>query len=493
MPLTGKLSLYAVCLLFVWTVVWASVGATAYAAPRDWRAPIAPAKTVVAGKTDTSVTLAWKASKDDRGVEYYEIYNGSTRVGMSPEPAYLVTGLQPQTAYSFQVRAVDHGGNVSPFGASVTVTTLKKTADKAVIGYYTGWSTYSGHQIADIDGSRLTHINYAFANIGQNLQIELGDKHADVEKRFAGDTAQEPYYGNFNQLRKLKQRYPHLKTFISVGGWSWSGKFSDAALSDASRTAFAESAVAFITRYGFDGVDIDWEYPVAGGEASNAKRAEDKQNFTLLLKKLREKLDAQGKKDGKSYLLSIAGASGSFYRSNVELSKLQQYVDFVQVMSYDFHGIWDSKTGLNAPLHRDPGSVFAHESSVEDAMQGYMKAGVPPSKLVMGVPFYGYKYDAVTHTNKGLYQSFKGGKSVTYGQIMSSYLGKGYTRYLHPVSKVPYLFNGTSFISYDDPESIGYKAAYIKANGLAGAMIWSLTHDSDDGALLKALYKGLQP
>ncbi|RIX50144.1 glycoside hydrolase family 18 [Paenibacillus nanensis] len=470
-----------------------SIGANqAQAAPQDRRAPIAPAKLTVKDTSDKTVTLAWKASKDDRGVSRYEIFSGESKVGTSETAVYKVAGLKPETEYSFKVRAVDQAGNQSPSSAPVTIKTLPNLS-KAVIGYYPSWSAYSGHEISELDGSKLTHINYAFANIGSDLKIELGDPHADVERRFGNESPADAFYGNFNQLKKLKQRYPHLRTFISVGGWSWSSKFSDVALTDASRGAFADSAVAFLTKYGFDGIDIDWEYPVSGGMAGNAKRPADKQNFTLLMQKLREKLDAQSQKDGKTYLLSIAGASTSSYTRNVELSKLQEYVDFVNVMSYDIRGTWDSMTGLNAPLYRDPDSAFSWDWSVDDSIRLYLSEGVPASKLVMGVPFYGYQYQNVQGTGRGgLYQSFTGGGSVTYGKIASLYLNKGYTRYFHSASKVPYLFNGTTFISYDDPESIGYKAAYAKEQGLAGVMAWSLTHDTSSGALLKALYEGLQ-
>lgn len=463
------------------------------AAPQDSRAPIAPAKLTVGSKTDTSVALAWKASKDDRGLSHYEVFQGTRKIGTSKTAAYTATRLKPETEYSFKIRAVDLAGNESPASAPVSVTTMPNLA-KAVIGYYPGWSAYSGHEVSELDGSKLTHINYAFANIGDDLKMELGDPHADVERRFGNEAETDTFYGNFNQLNKLKQRHPHLRTFISVGGWSWSGKFSDVALTDASRTAFADSAVAFITKYGFDGIDIDWEYPVSGGMPGNVKRPADKQNFTLLMKKLREKLDAQSQKDGKTYLLSLAGASTASYTRNVELSKLQQYVDFVNVMSYDIHGTWDSLTGFNAPLYRDPKSTFAWDWSVDEAIRLYLAEGVPASKLVMGVPFYGYQYQNVTGADGsgGLYQSFAGGASVTYGKIASTYLNKGYKRYFHESSKVPYLFNGSSFISYDDPESIGYKAAYAKEHGLAGVMAWSLTHDTSNGELLKALYDGLQ-
>jgi chitinase len=361
-----------------------------------------------------------------------------------------------------------------------------------LVGYYSGWSAYTGKQVADLDGEKLTHIHYAFANIGPDLKIAPGDSYADIERRFPGDTGSEPFFGNFNQLVKLKLRYPELKTLISVGGWSWSERFSDAALTDSSRSAFADSCVAFILAYGFDGIDIDWEYPVSGGEPDNIRRPEDKQNFTLLMQKLREKLDEQQAKDGHAYLLSFAGAAGSYYTDNVELSKLQEYADFINLMSYDIHGTWESRTGFNAPLYKDPASG-AYDIGVHDAVQQYLSAGVPADKLVMGVPFYGYKYTNVPDVNQGLYQAYKGGSSVTYEDVVSLYLNNGYSRYFNEASMSPYLFNGSTFISYEDPESVGAKAVYAADQGLAGAMVWTLAQDNDGRELLNALYLGLHP
>lgn len=446
--------------------------------------------------------LTWKASTDQVGVAKYLIYQGTGQIGTAVSTAYKVTGLKPGTAYSFTVIAADAAGNISAASTVLRVTTLAATttttpptvvtASKTVIGYYTGWSTYNGLQVASIDGSKLTHINYAFANVGTDLRIALSDPYADVEKRFPDDLATDPFFGNFNQLLKLKKKYPHLKTLISVGGWGGSAQFSNAALTDTSRTTFADSAVAFIVKYGFDGVDIDWEYPVAGGDAGNVNRPEDKTNFTLLMQKLREKLDAQGAKDGKTYLLTFAGAASSGYLNNIELGKLQAVVNYVNVMSYDLHGTWETKTGLNAPLYKDPASGFTWETSVNDAIALYRNAGVPAAKLVMGLAFYGSKYDNVTNANNGLYQSFSGGSSVTYASLKTNYIGQGYTRYFHTEAKVPYLFNGSSFITYDDPESLGYKTAYIKQQQLAGAMIWSLGYDTANSELLTAVYQGLQ-
>ena len=188
-----------------------------------------------------------------------------------------------------------------------------------VVGYYAAWSAYSGFTPDKIDGSKLTHINYSFANIGSDLKIALG--YPDIDP------------ANFKRLNDLKAKHPHLKTLIAVGGWTWSGRFSDGALTNTSRNTFADSVVEFIVNHGFDGVDIDWEYPVSGGLATNVRRPEDKQNFTLLMKTLREKLDARGLVDNKEYILTFAGAAGTWYINNIELSKLSQYVDYANIMT----------------------------------------------------------------------------------------------------------------------------------------------------------------
>jgi chitinase len=478
----------------------------AYAAPKkDRTAPSTPTGLQAVTIAETSVSLGWKASTDSSGtIASYRIYTGSTLTGSSAGTSFTAAALKAGQSYTFTVRAVDPSGNVSTASSPLTVKTLAPApapepppaqvpaSKKNIIGYYTGWSTYSGRQIAELDAAKLTHINYAFANIGADLRIALGDSYADVEKVFQGDTATDKFHGNFNQLVKLKAKFPHLRTLISIGGWSWSERFSDVALTDASRTIFADSAIAFIVQYGFDGIDIDWEYPVSGGEADNVKRPEDKQNFTLLMQKLREKLDAQGAKDGRRYLLSMAGAAGTYYTNNVELGKLQQYADFINIMSYDFHGLWDAKTGFNAPLFKDPNSPYAWDTSVSDAVQLYLQAGVPAAKLNMGIPFYGHKYNQVASDNSGLYQSFSGGSDVTYSQAAALLAGQGYTRYWHADAKVPYLFDGSSWISYEDPESIGYKADYAIDQGIAGTMVWSLGMDTSDHRLLQALHDGLQ-
>ena len=359
-----------------------------------------------------------------------------------------------------------------------TLPTVPSGSETRMVGYYAAWAAYSGFKPDRIDAAKLTHINYAFANIRSDLKIAMG--YPDIDP------------SNFQLLNALKQTNPTLKTLISVGGWTWSGKFSDVALTDASRTAFADSCVTFIKQYGFDGVDIDWEYPVNGGLPTNIKRPEDKHNFTLLLQKLRERLDTQGVIDNKHYLLTIAGGAGNTYPNNVELSSLHPYLDYAMIMTYDLHGTWDAYTDMNAPLYHHKDVSPQYKSSVDSSINAWKQASFPMDKLVMGIPFYGYLYSSVPNNNHGLYQRFSGANSISYNLIAANYLNQpGYIRYFHSHSKVPWLYNGSTFISYEDPQSIGLKTDYIKSKGLGGAMIWELSQDPDK-VLLNALYNGLQ-
>src|SRR5258705_974926 len=181
-----------------------------------------------------------------------------------------------------------------------------------VVGYLaSGGVNSKGTRIASLPASDLTHIFYAFANIDSGGRVVLGDARIDP--------------GNFAELERLKARYPHLKLLISVGGWTWSGRFSDAALTAASRATFTTSALdLFIRRWPglFDGVDIDWEFPVQGGLKGNVERPADKQNFTLLLAELRRGLDDQGKRDSRHYELTIAASARPSEIANIELDRI---------------------------------------------------------------------------------------------------------------------------------------------------------------------------
>jgi chitinase len=371
-----------------------------------------------------------------------------------------------------------------------------------IVGYYPAWATYErDYQVSEIPAARLTHVNYAFANI-QAGGCALGDAWADVQKTFQGDTWDESSAngaGNFKQLRALRDAQPALRTLISVGGWTWSSQFSDAALSDASRSKFASSCVDFMVEHGFDGLDIDWEYPIGGGFDGNVARPEDKQNYTALLQAIRARMTAKQRELARAepYLLTIAAPAGPALLSHLDSRSIASVVDWINVMAYDFHGSWESETGHNAPLIAGA-SDRATGFNVAAAIDGYLSAGVPSAKLVMGVPFYGRSFAGVSAgASHGLYQSSTGAGPGTwengvldYHDLVAHYIGAaGFTRYDDAQAQVPYLFDPQRgvFISYDDPTSLAAKARHARNKALRGTMIWDLSSDTADHALLTAL------
>ncbi len=365
-----------------------------------------------------------------------------------------------------------------------------------IVGYYTGWSVYDRKfEVAQIRAAKLTHINYAFANISPKGECVLGDPWADVQKAYVGDRTTDAIKGNFGQLARLKRKHPHLKTLISIGGWTWSGRFSDVALTPKSRQHFAGSCVAFMKRYGFDGIDIDWEYPVSGGKVGIRNRPEDKQNLTLLLADLRQQLDTQGKQDRRHYLLTIAAPASPEKSVNLEVAGLAKHLDWINVMAYDYNGAWSERTGFNASLHS---SSNDNRLNCAATIQAYLRAGAPRDKLVLGVPFYGRGWKGVAPEQNGLHQPHQGAAkgswesgSIDYKDLQKNYVGQ-FTRHWHAKAKAPWLYDATrkTMVSYDDVESITDKAQFVNKQRLGGIMIWELSQDTtDEQSLLNAIHK----
>jgi chitinase len=353
--------------------------------------------------------------------------------------------------------------------------------DHTVAGYYISWGVYGRNFTPrDINATKLTHIIYAFANIDKG-EVTLGDAAADP--------------GNFAELRHLKSKNDRLKILIAVGGWAGSKHFSDVAATESSRKRFAESAVLFLCDHGFDGIDLDWEYPVAGGRDDNVRRPEDRENFTRLLQTLRAALNAAGDTDGKRYLLTIAAAASEEYVANTELEKIAHTVDWVGLMSYDFAGAWSKTSGHNAPLFADPASPSPDgaRNTVAAAVMRHLQSGVPPGKLLLGLPLFGRTWRGCDPRNNGEYQGCSGPAKGTwedgvldYQDIAANYLTKGaFVRHFNQAAKVPFLFDTTSgqFVSYDDAESFRYKVGFLKERRLGGAMYWEITADRE-GSLL---------
>ncbi len=326
---------------------------------------------------------------------------------------------------------------------------------------------------ATIAAERLTHINYAFANIKDGKVVEGFAKDGD----------------NLKVLTGLRARNPRLKVMVSVGGWSWSGGFSDAALTPESRRVFVESAVDYVRRHDLDGFDVDWEYPGQPGYG-NVNRPADKASFTSLMADLRAAFDAEGAKTGKRYVITLAAGAGSRFIENTQMDAVPAFVDYVNLMTYDFRDSdWEPQAGHHSNLYTHPADP--HRMSADRAVREFLAAGVPARKLVLGVPFYGHVWAEVATANDGLYQEGAAPKQKVeahYGKLAALATEPGWVRRWDDLSQAPFLWNADKriFIGYDDPESLRVKSRYVKEHGLAGAMFWEYTADPT-GALLKAL------
>jgi chitinase len=328
----------------------------------------------------------------------------------------------------------------------------------------------------EVAATSLTRVNYAFANIVDGKIVQ----------GFAHDRE------NFRVLNNLKKTNPHLEVLVSVGGWTWSSPFSDVALTATSRKIFIDSVVQFLRDNNLDGLDIDWEYPNSVGNG-NIYRPEDKQNYTKLLKELRQRFNQEEKKSRHHWIISIAVGASADFISNTEMGKVQRYVDSVNLMSYDYYeSSSDPATGHHAPLYTNPADP--KRISANASVSLFEHAGVPASKLVLGVPFYGRAWADVSKTNHGLFQPGKKADVLAdYNNIAGTLLNQGYVRYWDADSSAPYLYNTTArtFISYEDPGSIRLKCQYVLTHRLGGVMFWDYSGDTADHALLNAINQGL--
>lgn len=364
-------------------------------------------------------------------------------------------------------------------------TAYLQTTPQRVVGYYASW-TYPVLPVADIRGDLLTHINYAFVGISADLECDHIDRYADLEYRARGDGEHE-IAGNFRQLSLLKAQYPHLRVLLALGGYTDSARFSDAALTAESRLRFARSCVALMQQYGFDGLDVDWEFPVMGGMAGNVERPEDRANFTLLLAALRAELDSAG----NSYLLTAAISAYPRYHDNYEFPAVMQSLDWINLMTYDYAGGWSQTTGFLAPLYG--------ESSADASVRSLLERGVDPADIVLGVPFYGVGWSGVADEDDGLHQPFAGLSAGTLGAGSYSYASLAapqfddFTRFWDDDAQAAWLYNADSetMISYEDPEALAGKGAYMREMGLGGMMTWELSQDDAANTLLTIMHNAV--
>ena len=543
-----------------WSVTWNNVPAGSYAltavATDNAGASTTSAAvniTVSAGTPDTtppsvpgglagtpssnSVSLNWSASTDNAGgsgVAGYDVYRNGVLVGSPTSTSYTDTGLAASTSYTYTVRARDNAGNASAQSTSIAVKTTAGGGgggNYRVIGYFTQWGIYDrGYTVKNIETSgsaaRLTHINYAFGNV-RNDRCEVGviqpsdpntgvggDAFADYTKSFGagdsvsgtGDTWDQPLRGNWNQLKQLKAKHPGLKVLISLGGWTWSRGFAHAARPE-NRQAFVASCVDAYIKGNlpvtdgaggtgaaagvFDGIDIDWEYPAACGLQCGGP--EDTANFTALLAEFRRQLDAVR----PGLLLTIAAGAGVDKIRVTQPAQYAQYLDYINVMTYDFHGAWDPTTNHHSALYaapNDPSTGDTKKYNTNDAIQAFRAAGVPASKLNVGIGFYGRGWTNVASTNNGLYQSGTAAPGRYEAGIEDWKVLKAlnYPGYDDTAAGAHWIYNGTTWWSVDDPANIQRKMGYVKSQSLGGAFSWDFSGDDANGTLLKAMADGLQ-
>ena len=353
------------------------------------------------------------------------------------------------------------------FCAAVTLAPsyfIKPKKKPVIIGYVGG---FRGLIATDsIDVWRLSHINYAF--------IDIKDNRAWLHNE-ATDTV------NLRKLGELKRINPGLKILISIGGWSWSKNFSDATLTDTSTRNFALSAVDIVSKYNLDGIDIDWEYPGMIGD-SNVYRPEDKQHYTLLFKELRDGLNNLSLTTQMKYYVTTAVGGSQSYIDHTEMDKVQQYADYINIMSYDYAGGWDTISGHHTNLYVSSGD--SNQYSAHRSIQAFIAAGVPAAKIVIGMAFYGKGWQMESTDNNGLYRkAIRSARGGGFTYLKDSLLNKnGYKEYWDATAKAPYLFNAEKkiFISYDNERSVKEKCKYVKHHDLAGAMFWEYNNDKKE-------------
>lgn len=343
-----------------------------------------------------------------------------------------------------------------------------------IIGYVGGFRGLVNTDL--ISAEKLTHINYAFADVKANRAFLTNEKTDTV---------------NFRKLLSLKQKNPELKILISIGGWAWSENFSDAVLSDTSRTAFAASAVEIIRKYNLDGVDIDWEYPGQPGEEGNVVRPVDKQNFTLMFAALRKALDKLEKETGNKKLLTTAVGGFATFLEYTEMKKASKYLDYVNLMTYDYYS--GEVAGHHTNLY--PSKIYKGPNSADQAIRAFINAGVPARKLVMGIAFYSRNSKVVAGSASGLGAKYMAGEfGKGYTMIKDSLVNRnGFKEFKDQDAKASYLFNPATgtLMTYDDEWSVREKCKYVLNKKMAGVMFWEYSSDPKE-YLLNEIVKTLK-
>jgi chitinase len=448
-------------------------------------------------------------------------------------------------------------GQTASAGPAPAVTAAA-TSGGTTVAYYDQWSVYqNAYYLKNLNSSgaasKLNYLIYDFENIDPtnltcfeatkasdpdpagendpNAGDGAGDQFADYQKSFdstisvdgTSDVYNQPVAGNFHQLQELKAKNPNLKILLSLGGWTYSKYFSDAAATAASRQKLVSSCIDMFIKgnipaaggYGgagtakgiFDGFDIDWEYPGStGGHLGNHVSANDTADYTALLAEFRSELNTQGSADGKTYALTAALPSGQDKIAKIQTNQIAQYLNFGDLMSYDMHGGFEATgpTNFADPLYQSPSdpsnpvSPGTEKYSTDAAVKAFTKGdtaygipgGFPANKLTLGIPFYYRGWTGVAAgSNHGLYQpaSAPAPGASDSGNVPGIRMYKELTgvvdnpadTFWDPVSESAWFYDGTNFWTGESAQSIKARTDYVHCNGLGGTMMFSM-YDLND-------------
>lgn len=338
----------------------------------------------------------------------------------------------------------------------------RPTHNHFVIVYYPDWC--NNPDISAV-ANRITHIQYAFV-------------YLDAE-----GNCTTPQQSTVDYLVGLKKDFPHLKLLYSVGGWVHSTHFSAIAKDPIKRQYAIEQCLELVRSTGFDGIDIDWEHPIVGGDEGCGKDPLDGVNYTQWLKEFREAMLPHEE-------LSIAIAATEWVYKKLPLAEMSKYLTTINTMSYDYNVAASKRALHHTPLYQSP--YDPEPNSGDGTIRGYLAEGVPAEKLVLGVAFYGHAWRGVAAGEMhGLGEATVSGFEPSYDEIKALIGKNGFERHWDDISKAPYLYSpsadGGTFIGYDDPESIALKTHYALDNHLCGVMAWEVTQNKVDDDLIEQI------